>query len=275
MQLRLWSALASVLAVACQSSDRGYDAAYDCEQTIACAEETRGPASGDAHSSCIEASNQAYAGASAGQRTSADELFAACSGLMACEYTSCIAEESGNTDGRGSSIIGSYSVCNEGPLEPNTGEVPSSAGPFAFSEAEALYWVSNEHHCLTGVGVELHSGPCSVSFSADKGLIDREGRFLITNVTLNAGGLCPGYPDLTSSLYLETATSQPFGTIEIIREEASWYECREGQVIVRPSVTLRDFGGPAIELRDFELVFSGGLSRTHLDPSGACPVELF
>jgi hypothetical protein len=130
----------------------------------------------------------------------------------------------------------------------------------------------NDEGCLTTIDLELKSGPCAITFTGE-GLLDAQNRYLITTVSLDARGLCPGYPDgLGNPLLLESAKTQPFGTIELQREEASWSECRPGTLVVTPSVVLSNFGDPAVDLDGAQVTVSGNFARTHLDPSGGCPV---
>ena len=164
-----------------------------------------------------------------------------------------------------------------GSQRPLQGSVESTVGSFAYNDGEARFWV-NDEGCLTEVDVELKSGSCSVEFSA-KGLLDDQGRYLITGVTVDMSGLCPGYPDvLDSGIYLEHAEKQPFGTIEVQREQASWSECRPGTLLVTPNVVLKGYAGtpgkPDIGFST-PIQVSGRFSGAHLDPSGGCPTVFF
>lgn len=160
--------------------------------------------------------------------------------------------------------------------EPVQGSVESTVGTFAHGNGEARFWMSDTG-CITEVDLELKSGGCSVTFRAE-GLLDAEDRFLITNVSLSMPGLCPGYPaGLGSGTYYQSATDQPFGTIEVQRERASWSECRPGTLVATPNVVLKGFGTAGKPDIGFStpIQVSGSFSWTHYDPSGECPTVFF
>jgi hypothetical protein len=238
--------------------------AYDCSQTVACLETSRGPAPPGTVDNCVSQTSASYAKLPSSSRAQVDSTFHSCSGRKACDYFTCVRGASGDES------ISPPEPCS-GITKPVSGTVTSSVGAFAYSNAEARFWV-NDESCLTTIDLELTSGPCSLTFTGE-GLLDAQNRYLITRVQLDARGLCPGYPDgLGNPIVVQSATSQPFGTIELQREEASWLECRPGTLVVTPSVVLSNPGGPAIDLNGAQIKVSGNFAKTHLDPSGGCPV---
>lgn len=248
----------------CTSNDGeggGYDARYDCEELAVCLDQRGAPVSDEQVNECVADSAAGYRGLSASRRREFDDAFATCGDLTSCDYSDCFEGE-----------LGLAPTCT-GALTPSTGTVPSSAGTFAFNEAEAQLWVNNEG-CLTEIDVVLHSGQCSVEFSGE-GLLDAEGRYLITRVWIRTSGLCPGYPDDLSGLLLQQATDQPFGTIEVNRTEENWLQCAATDLIIKPTVSFERFDATPIVMSDFTLSFSGSLSRTHLSLDASCPTLFF
>ena len=256
-----------------------YDASYDCEQSIACLERSQGPAPAGTLEQCVFDSAELYDGASDEQRAKADALFTTCGGKAGCEYAGCVADHQPVDSGGGPSVNdGSASSSPTATMQCDndlalSGSIPSSAGSFAYNAIETRFWV-NPQGCLTEVDVELKSGDCSVEFDA-QGLLDAQGRYLIDTAWVRAGGLCPGYPTGLNSIYVEGASGQPFGTIEVQRDQTDWRACAPGKLIVMVSVVLD--GGSAVDVgfSNLEIDLESNFSRTHLDPSGECPTMFF
>ena len=267
----------SIGVAACGSDDDPtYDVNLDCRETIACREETLGPAPEGVFQECIDASNRGYGQATSDQKRRVAAATEECSQRKACAYVECVEDALGIDRIDTSAPRPPADTCS-GLTKPLQGSVESTVGTFAYNDGEARFWV-NDEGCLTEVNVELKSGSCSVEFSA-KGLLDDQGRYLITSANVSMPGLCPGYPDgLERGSYSEYADKQPFGTIEVQREQASWSECRPGTLIVTPNVVLKGFAGtpgkPDIGFST-PIQVSGKFSRTHLDPSGGCPTVFF
>jgi hypothetical protein len=275
-------AVASIGVGACGGDDEeggAYDAGGDCRESIACLEETLGTAPDGTLEECIDASESAYRQASSGQRGRVDAAYEACNGRKACEYKVCVEDELGIGDDEGEGIdVGGPSPpeCS-GITKPLQGSVESSIGTFAYSDGEALFWV-NDEGCLASVELELKSGSCSVRFSG-RGLLDDQGRYLITEVSISMPGLCPGYPDgLDSTTYFEDAEEVPLGTIEVQREQASWSECRPGTLVVTPNVIVKGSsfttGRPDIGFTT-PIQVSGNFSGTHYAAIDGCPTVFF
>jgi hypothetical protein len=268
---------ASIGAGACGGDDDGgkFDAGGDCSEAIACLEKTLGPAPNGTLEKCIDTGENNYRQASPDARRRMDAAYEACNQRKACDYTACVEDEFGSSDD--GSVVGPTPrpTCT-GLTKPQQGSVESTVGTFAYSDGEARFWV-NDEGCLTGVDLELKSGSCSVTFSGE-GLLDEQGRFLITVVSISMPGLCPGYPDgLESGTYFQSAQEQPFGTIEVQREQASWSECRPGTLVVSPNVVVDGFGTPGRPDIGFSapIQVTGNFSQTHWEPIGGCPIVFF
>lgn len=256
---------AAALLAACDGSDESYDAENDCRQTIACIEETQSVnASLD---DCAAESMDNYAEATAAQRAGLDAAYHACRSERSCDYVECVAEQQGVEVDEGSFGPTTPVECEE--VEPLAGEVPSSAGSFAYSDVDIRLWLNGEG-CLTEVDVELKSGDCNVTFMGD-GLIDADGRYLITQTRVDARSLCPGYPMGLSGLAFESHREAPFGTIEVRRAAEPWSTCAPGEVIVSPNGTATIGLDQDVTFSGSELRFTGTLKQTHHDPSGGCP----
>jgi hypothetical protein len=273
----------------CDDSGGAYDAEKDCQSTQACLRE-RGQSVQGSLASCIEASNQLYERASESQQAAADSIFEQCQDEEGCAFIECAQEEAGgSSDSGGSSVsvsglpsgsssgqagAGAGARCDESLAL--SGEVPSSVGPFAYNGVDARFW-TNQEGCLTEIDVDFKSAGCKLTFTA-KGLTDAEGRYLITGVTLQAQGLCPGYPEGVSGITSESAQGEPLGTIELKRDMVSWASCVPGELIIRPAVALELYiagmlgATMRIDFAGGELHVAGLFSGTHSDFISDCPV---
>ena len=76
----------------------GFDAHYDCEQTVACVASFEGRAVGDGEvDQCVAVAESQARVATDDQQTLADEAFATCEGQQGCAYTTCMCDATGRT----------------------------------------------------------------------------------------------------------------------------------------------------------------------------------
>lgn len=276
MNTRLgWVYVAALgMLAACGDSEKKdrYDPVYDCRQLFQCASDREASVIGT-EQECVEVGLEDYRVASPGWQAGLDEAHSVCADKSSCDYQECMANELPFR--RRVAAMAPGTEC--GPqLSPAEGHVASSLGGIPYTKAEVSFSV-NSKGCLNAIDVEFSNASCSMRFSAH-GLLDEEGRYLITEVRFAKGGLCPGYPDALSGsfLYRESAKDQPLGTISVTRPDESWHECHPGELVIRPEVTLEgSLDDPDVDLHGAEIRLTGKFTSTYRDSDDSCPVVFY
>lgn len=250
--------------IACDAdSGPAFDATKDCDEGVACAAERGIPIATEERDQCVTQTDRQYGEASARAREELDDAFRGCMSDSACAYTSCIADMLGY----------SWEPSCKARLFENEGTVELPGFSLPYSETEVRFWVSDAG-CLTGVDVDLISGECDVTLRSDV-FTDKEGRFLIRDVSVHGRGLCPGWPREIGTSYSTTSSQDTFGTIEVNRPDYSWYSCAAGELTIRVNTMLSGYSlYPDLDLSNLELNFTGVFQKTHLNPSDECTTVL-
>jgi len=75
----------------------GFDAEYDCEQTVACIARLENRAPGDTEvNQCVSVAENQAAVADDAQNDTADDVFGQCEGETECAYLRCMCDGAGN-----------------------------------------------------------------------------------------------------------------------------------------------------------------------------------
>lgn len=267
--------LAIVLLAACGGSDSSsgkgpYEARVDCEHILSCWESVEGFAAGTLMD-CTESSRESYRGLEPMDRTRLDSAYGTCKHLASCEYLDCFDAELGVGAGSNGGDGGDGGTC-EANFMPATGEVQSAAWALPYSSVDASFWV-NQADCLTALEVQFASAGCVLTLGG-KGLLDPDGRYLITYASFEKSGPCPDYPDSFSGDYAYSvdATAEALGTLTLTRDDVGWDQCTAGGLLVEPKLVLKGTADePEIDLSRAKVLVQGNFRATYLDALSGCP----